>query len=240
MSKLNDSTLKIFKKYRLDTYMSVFGNENKLYDVVKVMDDMVGNQVSKYVGAVNVNNSLISKSQVSRIAKDNSVFAEYSITASMPNISDDVYIYNSLRMKKITIFKPGDNIFPFGYLITSDGDVLCYVNLDIERKVFFCSSDKYGINNLTGTPVNKIRVVFVPHICFSIGSLSHSIPSVDINKIINGSASSNMTVNGNSTIAITLPEEIGLLGNTLYYNNTSISYYLQFPNVNNIFYITEV
>lgn len=47
MSKLNDSTLKILKKYRLDTDMSVFGNENKLYDVVKVMDDMVGNQVSK-------------------------------------------------------------------------------------------------------------------------------------------------------------------------------------------------
>ena len=52
MSKLNDSTLKILKKYRLDTDMSVFGNENKLYDVVKVMDDMVGNQVSKYVGNV--------------------------------------------------------------------------------------------------------------------------------------------------------------------------------------------
>ena len=52
MSKLNDSTLKILKKYRLDTDMSVFGNENKLYDVVKVMDDMVGNQVSKYVGDV--------------------------------------------------------------------------------------------------------------------------------------------------------------------------------------------
>ena len=32
MSKLNDSTLKILKKYRLDTDMSVFGNENKLYD----------------------------------------------------------------------------------------------------------------------------------------------------------------------------------------------------------------
>ena len=45
MSKLNDSTLKILKKYRLDTDMSVFGNENKLYDVVKVMDDMVGGQV---------------------------------------------------------------------------------------------------------------------------------------------------------------------------------------------------
>ena len=30
MSKLNDSTLKILKKYRLDTDMSVFGNENKL------------------------------------------------------------------------------------------------------------------------------------------------------------------------------------------------------------------
>ena len=45
MSKLNDSTLKILKKYRLDTDMSVFGNENKLYDVVKVMDDMVGTQV---------------------------------------------------------------------------------------------------------------------------------------------------------------------------------------------------
>lgn len=49
MSKLNDSTLKIFKKYRLDTDMSVFGNENKLYDVVKVMDDMVGNQVGNYI-----------------------------------------------------------------------------------------------------------------------------------------------------------------------------------------------
>lgn len=50
MSKLNDSTLKILKKYRLDTDMSVFGNENKLYDVVKVMDDMVGNQVGKHIG----------------------------------------------------------------------------------------------------------------------------------------------------------------------------------------------
>ena len=52
MSKLNDSTLKILKKYRLNTDMSVFGNENKLHDVVKVMDDMVGNQVGKYVGIV--------------------------------------------------------------------------------------------------------------------------------------------------------------------------------------------
>lgn len=39
MSKLNDSTLKIFKKYKPDTNMSVFGNENKLNEVINLMDN---------------------------------------------------------------------------------------------------------------------------------------------------------------------------------------------------------
>ena len=240
MSKLNDSTLKILKKYRLDTDMSVFGNENKLYDVVKVMDDMVGNQVSKYVSAISVLNSLNHSAPASSQASYNSVFAEYSNDGTVPTISNDIYIYNALSMKKIKIFKPGDNIFPIGYLLGSNGYVLCYVNLDIERNVYFCSSDEQGTNNLTGTSVPTIRVAFAPYVCFSTSSISFNGSYVAVDNIINGSSAGNLSLPTGDKMAITLPEEIGSLGNKLYYNSiSSCSHQFKMPYITYESYITE-
>lgn len=239
MSKLNDSTLKILKKYRLDTDMSVFGNENKLYDVVKVMDDMVGNQVSKYIGAVDVLNSLSTTVTTGYIAKENSVFAEYSAN-NIIQFTRDIYIYHPLTMKKIKIFKPSDNIFPIGYLFSDIGEIVCYVNLDIERKKFFCSSDEEGINNLTGTLVPKKEVSFLPYICFANTSINNSIGSFGLTVLIDGTSASNMTVNKTSTLAITLPEEIVTLGSKIYCNSPNISSYISFPKITKQVDIIEV
>lgn len=241
MSKLNDSTLKIFKKYRLDTNMSVFGNENKLYDVVKVMDDMVGNQVSKYVSAINVLNSLEKSGPVTSVATNSSVFAECPFDGTIPSISNDIYIYNALSMKKIMTFKSGDNIFPIGCLIDKDGNVICQINLDLERNKYFCSSDEQGTNNLTGTSVPIIKVAFAPYVCFSTSSVFFGVSSVDVTDIINGSLAGNVSFPTGTSMAITLPEEIGLLGNKLYYNSISgCSHAFWPPYIAYEFYVTEV
>ena len=241
MSKLNDSTLKILKKYRLDTDMSVFGNENKLYDVVKVMDDMVGNQVSKYAGAISVLSSLDTSAPNTRIATRTSVFAEYSYDGVKPTISNDVYVYNALSMKKIKIFKPDDNIFPIGCLSDKDGNVICHVNLDLERNKYFCSSDELGTNNLTGTSVPIIKVAFASYVYFSTSPVYFSGLSVDISNIINGESAGNVSFPTGIKLAITLPEEIGLLGNKLYSNSISgCSHTFYPPNISYEFYITEV
>ena len=132
-----------------------------------------------------------------------------------------------------------DNIFPIGYLFSDDG-VVCYVNLDIERKKFFCSSDKYGINNLTGTLVPRKRVLFLPYICFTLNKLDNNIGSFDVVKLINGAASSSMSVNLTSTLAIALPEEIGTLGVEIYSSYPSISYTISFPKMTQPVRISEV
>lgn len=239
MSKLNDRTLKILKKYRLDTDMSVFGNENKLYDVVKVMDDMVGNQVSKYVAAVTVINSLETSQKMCNKSKDVSVFKEHTITDSIPRIQNDIYIYDPLSMKKIMTFKAGDNILPIGYILSSDG-ILCYVNFDINRKTFFCSSDEKGQNNLTGNNVPIATYGITLFLCFSTKKLSSNITNYTISYLISDTNPEYAIFNASSLMPITLPEELGLLKDELWCNVPSTSNSYTFPKINTKLNITEV
>ena len=111
MSKLNDSTLKILKKYRLDTDMSVFGNENKLYDVVKVMDDMVGNQVSKYVANIAyLDSTRYDRFQMLTIDKPVISISDTSWTGSKP--VSNLYYFNRLSMKQLFTITPNDTKIP--------------------------------------------------------------------------------------------------------------------------------
>lgn len=101
MSKLNDSTLKILKKYRLDTDMSVFGNENKLYDVVKVMDDMVGNQVGTHIGNAYYADSLTTQSTSYcsfRIDKQFE-YAPKQIEYTENNIANHQFVFDMISYK---------------------------------------------------------------------------------------------------------------------------------------------
>ena len=135
MSKLNDSTLKILKKYRLDTDMSVFGNENKLYDVVKVMDDMVGNQVSKWASGDVSTLSSTSVNESYILVTNGKSLNTYSFTYnSVENyqLPVDVYNYDPLSMKLISINYAGSKKQLYGVLYKDDV-AYGYLGVDYEN-----------------------------------------------------------------------------------------------------------
>lgn len=217
MSKLNDSTLKIFKKYRLDTNMSVFGDENKLYDVVKVMDDMVGNQVSKYVAQTSYldSNSIISI----QAYKTNSALKDYDIDYSkVLESSSDVYAYDPLTMKYIGTIPDKSPVFPLGILSVNNQDY-GYVIYNNETKKMYISNDIQGSTNLTGSNVNGI-VVYKPLYLVSKSFFRFYISSgVYANVFLTASSSTKVSVNNNTIGVITLPEQFKeFVGKSSYYS----------------------
>ena len=226
MSKLNDSTLKIFKKYRLDTDMSVFGNENKLYDVVKVMDDMVGGQVSKYKAFVRYASSIYTTKGSLNIVKDSSVFKTISekVSISSPNI---LIIVDAKSYKVLSVAeKP--NVICFGYLqgITK---ILGYVCYDIENKTYGVYSDILGTNILTGTKCDE-DFAFIPFVIFSSDRLqTTSSDHLVVGLVTDGTTNSNgFTYSYIAAGDITLPEEVVSLIPTGYYGCSTWGYYLGF------------
>ena len=145
MSKLNDSTLKILKKYRLDTDMSVFGNENKLYDVVKVMDDMVGNQVSKYVGNAyyfdsNTNRNVTMFQLPNGISQPKTVPCDFGVDGLL----SDVIVFDKLSMKMIYKLPKNSQKICVGYA-NCYTDLIGYIVVDFANKTVGCYKDIYGL-----------------------------------------------------------------------------------------------
>lgn len=155
MSKLNDSTLKILKKYRLDTDMSVFGNENKLYDVVKVMDDMVGNQVSKYVGNTPILDSNSTKEvtcvKLARYSPNVSGIErprELTINLVMNNeplssCPANVLVFDYSSFKLINKYYLGSQTLCVGYA-SSPTKFLGYIVVNFTNKTVGCYKDISG------------------------------------------------------------------------------------------------
>lgn len=227
MSKLNDSTLKIFKKYRLDTDMSVFGNENKLYDVVKVMDDMVGNQVSKYKAFAYYISSLSTEKSYSYSVHDDSVFKVVEKTSKISS-PDVLIIVDGLSYKVVSILEKPSSIC-IGYL-QGKTKILGYICYDIINKNFGVYSDISGTHSLTGTKCDE-EFSAIPFTLFSSNSLlvaPSSAPYAYISSLVsNVTGNSNGYVRGrNISGDITLPEEIVNLLPDGYTGNLSLAYYL--------------
>lgn len=135
MSKLNDSTLKILKKYRLDTDMSVFGNENKLYDVVKVMDDMVGGQVGSksvltwFYDSLNVEAKQNYKFTASP-TEIKQMSESYEQRIELNNVSH-VYCYDAYTMKYLCDNMKQD-VWLYGLLVDENRRVVAYVGFIID------------------------------------------------------------------------------------------------------------
>lgn len=151
MSKLNDSTLKILKKYRLDTDMSVFGNENKLYDVVKVMDDMVGNQVSKYAFSGSYLDSLSNENKYGYNYTEGT-FSEIDIQGTSTTPTKRI-IVDPFTFKFIGDFS-GKTKYPISRLYCND-ILVGWIIRDIETKKVYVSSDINGENSLTGRQIQS-------------------------------------------------------------------------------------
>lgn len=224
MSKLNDSTLKILKKYRLDTDMSVFGNENKLYDVVKVMDDMVGGQVSKYKAPVYYASSLKTKKYYSHSVKDSSVFmtTENTTDISSPNI----LIIADAKSYKVLSIAEKPNTICIGYL-QGTTKILGYVCYDIQNKYFGVYSDISGMNSLTGTRCEE-KFGFIPFALFSSDYMHISASNnLVVGLISNGTSNSNDFEYSNIYYGdITLPKEVVSLLPQGYCGCLNSGYYL--------------
>ena len=226
MSKLNDSTLKILKKYRLDTDMSVFGNENKLYDVVKVMDDMVGNQVSKYKAFVSYASSIKTETGKSYSVNADSVFKDATKSSSITS-PDILIIVDALSYKVLSIIeKP--NAICIGYL-QGTTKVLGYVCYNIENMSFGVYSDIAGTQSLTGTRCEE-KFGFIPFILFSSNTVSLSSstsPYVYVSSIVsNVNENNDYQYNYIATGDITIPKEIVNLLPQGYYGYQGGHYYL--------------
>lgn len=175
MSKLNDSTLKIFKKYRLDTDMSVFGNENKLYDVVKVMDDMVGNQVGDIIGLTKYVKSPLSYSSNNMCEIPVDVYNVKPYTLKSVNIDFSSlthhYAFDPISMKfvgdnvSLSIKRVGYYVYASSKEIKKIGYVgISYINNNWVAKLY---SDEYYTTELTNITIkSRIGYYFIPFIYY--------------------------------------------------------------------------
>lgn len=164
MSKLNDSTLKILKKYRLDTDMSVFGNENKLYDVVKVMDDMVGNQVSKYVANIDYRNSTMTEN-IKEIHLTNGITQpktiEFNITLNDSDVNSypvKALVFDKQTMKLIRSYKENSPVICVGY-VSSYREHIGYIVVNFVNKTLGCYKDIHGHELIS--PNTNIKHIYI-------------------------------------------------------------------------------
>lgn len=208
MSKLNDSTLKILKKYRLDTDMSVFGNENKLYDVVKVMDDMVGNQVSKYVGYCRYADSLTQTNDWRYlILKSGSAINSITYSSPKPNI---MVLLDPLSYKTLYVYRSekGSRAI-IGYIRKgSDDSIYAYIGIDFDESKISLYSDPSLTIDLTGTIQENISVYSQPVVIFS--DIKCSNTTIYLQHLLDiSSYSSNMQYYKITSGIINLPEIVG-------------------------------
>ena len=235
MSKLNDSTLKILKKYRLDTDMSVFGNENKLYDVVKVMDDMVGNQVSKYVGNVyylsSTRNESINVFKATSSGKTTNVLLNFELKQPQ----SPILFFDPFSLKYEGKVDETSSVMPLAKMYLNNNFV-AYLVCEISTKSTYLSRDIYG-NNIFKVSVNAgDTIYFSTFLMFSdiIYSLDGG-PSFDYSSLFEFTTTNgSLVVPATTTNIITLPETILQLNinNIIYCNKVSRSLNLYTKNFN--------
>lgn len=224
MSKLNDSTLKILKKYRLDTDMSVFGNENKLYDVVKVMDDMVGNQVSKYAGDVyylsSTKNSNTLVYKATSAGKTTNVLLNFDINQPQAPI----LFFDPFSLKYEGKVDETSSVMPLAKMYLNNNFV-AYLVCEISTKSTYLSQDIYG-NNMFKVSVNAGDIIYFSNfLMFSNTTYSNSGASFDFTSLFEFTTSSSYLVLPSAVNGIiTIPEPVLQLGsNTIYCSKVSIN-----------------
>ena len=224
MSKLNDSTLKILKKYRLDTDMSVFGNENKLYDVVKVMDDMVGNQVSKYVGEVYYLSSTKSSSSVGYKVTSSGKTTNATLSFEIKQPQSPILFFDPFSLKYECKVDETSSFMPLAKMYLNNSFV-AYVVCEISSNVVYLSKDIYG-NNIFKVSVNAgDTIYFTSFSRFSNTTYSVGGASFAYSLLFEFTAtSSNLVLPFPAKGIITIPEPVLQLGgNTIYCGSVSIS-----------------
>ena len=225
MSKLNDSTLKILKKYRLDTDMSVFGNENKLYDVVKVMDDMVGSQVSKYVGEVyylsSTSNTSINTFRATSSGKTTNVLLSFELKQPQSAI----LFFDPFSLKYEGKVDETSSVMPLAKMYLNNSFV-AYLVCEISTKSTYLSQDIYG-NNIFKVSVNTgDTIYFSTFLMFSNTIYSVSGDAFDYKSMFEFTTNSgSLIVPATTRDIITIPETVLQLdiNNNIYCNNVSRS-----------------
>ena len=226
MSKLNDSTLKILKKYRLDTDMSVFGNENKLYDVVKVMDDMVGNQVSKYVGDVyclsSTKNTSINVFKATSSGKTTNALLSFELKQPQ----SPILFFDPFSLKYEGKVDETSSFMPLAKMYLNNNFV-AYLVCEISTKAVYLSQDIYG-NNIFKVSVNAGNTIyFSTFLMFSNTTYSVSGNAFKYTSMFEFTTTNtaSLIVPATTRDIITLPEYILQLdiNNTIYCNNISRS-----------------
>ena len=229
MSKLNDSTLKILKKYRLDTDMSVFGNENKLYDVVKVMDDMVGNQVGKYVSQVYYMSSTeTSNAQFRSANAGTSVDYQNDQFKSSRRFDDVVIYFNPFTFKYLGSVPPNSSVLPVAIIVNENLNPICYTGVDLTSGTFSTYSDLLCSNKITITFEDKKLYSFIKLMRFSNSNPNfYSASSCDLTNLMSNNGSSVSVPNKPKFVSsvLILPKEIEMLdlSKPIYYSGGLIS-----------------
>ena len=220
MSKLNDSTLKILKKYRLDTDMSVFGNENKLYDVVKVMDDMVGNQVSKYVGDSFYFSSTSNKTYSAFRSTSSGSFKTDSFTQQFAEITSKRVYFDGFSLKFLGVVNANPKTIP-ACEILKNNTFAGYIGIDIETKTINIYSDLQCSQMITVSVNIGDVLVFRSLLFFTNQYFPYSIGGFDFSNIFDFTYErTNIRIPQFTHGNITLPEQLNLLdtSKTVYCN----------------------
>lgn len=246
MSKLNDSTLKIFKKYRLDTDMSVFGNENKLYDVVKVMDDMVGSQIGNKIGNV----YYLSSTETQQAAF---VFAHVGVSIdvqkddfiSLRRYTSDVLNFNPFTMKYLGLTPANSTLIPIAIIVDENLNELCYVGIDLITGTASTYSDILCSNKIE-IAFNAQNYAFLKLLQFTNSNVNfYSGTSIYLLDMMSNSGTSVNIANKPKLIssAIILPKEIDMLdlSKPIYYSSGSIKSTINLIDLNvSQIYLLEV
>ena len=215
MSKLNDSTLKILKKYRLDTDMSVFGNENKLHDVVKVMDDMVGNQVSKYVAKVSYLSSTQTQSAPFYTANGgSSVDVQKNQFINKNRYTDIVLYFHPFTFKYLGSVPANSTVVPAASIVDETLTSICYVGIDLITGTVSTYSDlqcsiKIEINFENGKQYTFMQLCKISNSTSGFGYGT----SVSISEMMSNGGTSSQVNNQpkNSEAPIVIPKEVEML-----------------------------
>lgn len=244
MSKLNDSTLKILKKYRLDTDMSVFGNENKLYDVVKVMDDMVGNQVSKYVGNVTYLSSTKSYSSTVFKATSSGKTTNVLLSFELKQPQSPILFFDPFSLKYEGKVDETSSVMPLAKMYLNKNFV-AYVVCEISTKSTYLSQDIYG-NNIFKVSVNKGDTIYFANF-FRLSNTTYSVSgsSFDYASLFEFTSTiSSLDLPASVNGIITIPETVLQLdiNNTIYSGSVSIDnrFYANSINIQSNIKLSEV
>lgn len=165
MSKLNDSTLKIFKKYKPDANMSVFGNENKLNEVVNIMDNSsqktneiviknttLGSSIEKIFSSPNKIQKLIFKP----VSDIKSTQGNFVISSSGGNLDT----LTPIQARETTVFDVSEFYFyptNIDYVYKNINFVCCYNGLvislviDHDTKACYVRSHSHNYYNAAGS-----------------------------------------------------------------------------------------